>query len=406
MTTWFLLVLSRRPKEPFWSMTQSSPIVKSIASRLREAIHTGRFPVGTAVPAERDLAAEFRVSRTAVRQALEQLASELVLEVKPRCRPVVSSFSELIRSQDRTDVGVWLWPNTTACASSQLLAGIQSVFTHEHDHRLVIGSANGDGWEAMWESEERFLRSIASDPKMAGAILWYLGGAHHRRELDRARDAGIHLVFVDRYPDPNYSADYVGTDNVGSAELVVRHLIDAGHRKIACLSNLDGASSVLERIEGWRVALAREGIIPEPSWLEKLDEVGTDREQITGPLRRLLEDPNPPTAIFCINDLVALTAYDILESWGIDIPGDLSLAGFDGVMAWLPNRGNLTTAVQDFRRMGEVSARLVLDRISGKAHRPHRHTMLSAPLLVSESSGPAPRLNHPLPSPHSEAITS
>ncbi len=385
-------------------MSRTSPLVNAISGKIREAIISGRFPAGSTMPAERDLADEFGVSRTAIRSAIECLVQEKLLESMPRCRPVVTGPMAWRQSAERKDVGVWLWPNSTGFAASHLLSGIQSIFSHESNARLIIGSATGDDWDSMWDSEAKFLRSIAEDPNISGAILWYIDGVGHRNELERVRQAGVQLVFVDRYLDPNYPADYVGTDNTGSAEIAVNHLIELGHTRIAMIRNLDSASSVLERVDGWRAALSRAGITYDADLLERLDESGSDREQVAGPLKRLLALPSPPTAIFCVNDLVGLTAYDLLESWGIDIPGQLSLVGFDGLMSWLPGKGHLTTAVQDFRRIGEISARLVLDRVFGRAPRPHRHTMLAAPLLALDSSGPVPQTNARISAPLAGAI--
>lgn len=376
-------------------MTPITPLETSTARRLQDLIADGTYAVGSALPAERELAAQLGVSRGVVRRGIELLASEGWLQVRPRCRPVVADRGPRLRALSSTEpwhVAVWLWPSASEYAASQILTGLQRGLAERPDLKLVIGGATGDNWDQMVASERRFLQELVDDPTLAGVVMWYVGGETNRDVLTEVLNGPAPVVFVDRTAPEGLTADHVGTDNEGSAEMVVRHLIDLGHRRIGCICNLDHASTVEERVSGWRRALNDAGIEIEPDWLQRGEGLSQDvsfRELAEHALRPLLTGPEPVSAIFTVNDSLALSVYDLLRSWNVAIPESLSLAGFDGLLRWMPGGGHLTTAVQDFRRIGEVAARLVIERTQERAPGAAKHVLLPAPLSLHGSTSMA-----------------
>jgi LacI family transcriptional regulator len=122
-----------------------------------------------------------------------------------------------------------------------------------------------------------------------------------------------------------------------------------------------------------------------PDWIQR---VAVDEPSgVKGALDALLSLTQPPTAIFCINDHLGLQVYEELGFRGLRIPGDISLVGFDGLLRWLPGGGYLTTASQDFERMGQLAAELAIERIAGGKPNAYRHYLLDAPILNRSSSG-------------------
>src|SRR5579862_3728545 len=246
---------------------QGSPLVTAVAAKLADMIRSQTFPDGKGLPSERRLSMDLEVSRGVVRAAIKELAELGLVESKPRCRPVV----RVSRSRPvvgRRHIGIWLWPNTADYAAASILKGIQRSHLGS-DVRLVIGHAAGRDWESRWESEARFLRTLAEDPEEAGAIVWYLGGERNLADLRRVRDAGVPIVFIDRLPPKAFVADYVGTNNQWAAETGVRHLIELGHRRVALVTNLDQVSSVFQREQGYRAALDAAGIRFDPCLVQR-----------------------------------------------------------------------------------------------------------------------------------------
>lgn len=366
-----------------------SPLVAGIAATLATRIHRGDFPSGRALPSERSLAVEFGVSRLVIRASLKELERRGLLECKERCRPVVcaTSVPEVTLDRAQRAVSIWLWPHAADFGASLILKGIQSVQA-DPNLRLVIASAIGSDWDSILESEAKFLYEIAQDPHLVGGVVWYLGGDRNLPALQAVRDAGKQLVFVDRRPRMADRFDYVGTDNKNAAEEAVKHLIALGHRRIACLTNRDPASSVQERVEGYRSALASAGLPFRSDYLVPV--MRDDDGAVSAGVDRLMALDEPPTAIFGINDVIALQVHEDLAQRGYRIPADLSVVGFDGLLRWVPGGGHLTTARQNFERIGQLAMEILIESLEQGSGAPSRHLMLEAPLALQGSSGPAP----------------
>ncbi len=364
-----------------------SPLIASITAQLVSRIHKGIFANGQTLPSERELSADFGASRGVIRAAIQDLAAKGLIDVKPRCRPtVVSSPARRSPSPSgKSNIAIWLWPNTADYAAASILKGIQSADMGPDINLVVANAATGD-WDTIFESEARFLRSVAEDPQVAAAIIWYLGGERNLPALRDAREAQVPIVFVDRLPPGTFDGDFVGTHNEGAAQRAVQHLIDLGHRKIALISNIEQVSSVLGRETGYIRALRHAGIPINPDYI--LRDLVDGPEGVETALDLCLGMAEPPTAIFGVNDHIALQVCDALRDRKISIPHHMSVIGFDGLLRWVPGGGYLTTSLQDFERIGRSAAELANHRICTGAPTAYRHILLDAPLLDRGSTAP------------------
>lgn len=366
-----------------------SPSVIVVANTLRERVLSGEYRDQGWLPTERELADEFGVSRTIIRRAIEELERQNLVVRSPRCRPVVkrNSVPPSATETRRLTLGLWLWPSATFPGASAILRGIYRTLDANR-YRLVIESPVDTDWRAVVHSEAQFLERITRDRDVAGAILWYLGGEANLPALQSVRSAGIPLVFLDRRPPEGFPADYVGVDNRYAAMQIVHHLISKGHRYIAHITNVDNASTVHERLQGYRDALAEAGIPFRPELV--LTETGSPeagyRNVHEALAAQLMELPGPPTAVFCVNDVLALQLIDALRARGVHVPEDIAVAGFDGLERWLPGSPFLTTANQPFERIGEWAAQLLLQRVEQGDKGTYQHVLLEAPLSIHAST--------------------
>lgn len=372
-----------------------SPLVSAVVDKLTEMIEARQIPIGKGLPSERQLSQDLAVSRGVVRAAIRELCDRGLVQAKPRCRPVVSPERKRPPSSKK-HVGIWLWPSTGDYLAASILKGIQNAGL-DHDVRLIVAHASGDTWESRFESEARFLRSLAHDPGEVGAIVWYLGHERNLPALRELKAAGVPAVFIDRLPPQEISADHVGTSNESAARAGVRHLLELGHRRIGMITNIDRASSVQGREAGYRAALSR-AFVPIDEQLIFRDAVD-EPEGVEAALSHFFGLPNPPTAIFCINDQLALQAYDALQKRGVKIPQDISVLGFDGVLRWVPGGGHLTTLAQDFERIGKLAVELVTERMAYGPPDAYRHVLLDAPLHFGGSTAAPPGTSYS-PSPN------
>jgi DNA-binding LacI/PurR family transcriptional regulator len=366
-------------------LAEGSPLVSGAAQALAHRIRSGDLLPGRGLPSERKLSEELSVSRVVVRAAIQELERQGLVACKPRCRPIVCNprqLASVTKEKSTRYIAVWLWPSAGDFCAASILRGVQGVAL-PNNVKLVVANAVGDDIATRLDSEAKFLRGLAEDGEAAGAIVWYLGGATNEPALQKAAEAGVPMVFLDRLPPSSVQADFVGTDNSGAARRAVEHLISLGHRRIALLSNADKVSSVLAREAGYRRALneARIDFKPEHAFEVQTDEI----ESVADAIDRMLSLPEPPTAVFGINDHVALQAHEALTSRGVSIPDQMSVLGFDGLLRWVPGGGYLSSAWQDFERIGQTATELIIERMDSHSNS-FKHILFDAPVRSSAST--------------------
>lgn len=119
----------------------------------------------------------------------------------------------------------------------------------------------------------------------------------------------------------------VDCDNLAGARLAVEHLHSLGHRRIGHLSGSPQSLAAADRMRGYCQSLDSFSIAPNPAWVCEITHPGGDPQ----PLLDMMEQPNPPTALFAWSDDVAVWAMrQLREKQGLRIPDDVSIIGFDG----------------------------------------------------------------------------
>ncbi len=202
--------------------------------------------------------------------------------------------------------------------------------------------------------------------------------------LELLRNLHIPTVMIDRRL-PGLDVDTIITDNQLGGYFATRHLLDLGHRRIACIT---GPSSSItpsaDRMPGYRQALEEMGI----PFHEELVCLG-DFHARTGMeiTEQLLKLPSPPTAIFACNDLMALGALRAVNKAGLRVPEDLSIVGFDNIDLTNYTNPPLTTISQEQSHLGVMATKTLVDRITDKSL-PYLKSVVPTRLIVRESSAP------------------
>lgn len=206
-------------------------------------------------------------------------------------------------------------------------------------------------------------------------------------ELERRR---IPFVLVDS--DPQENVPSVDVDDQGGARAVVAHLLELGHRRLAVLSIDPGPEKAVQgymgplarRMAGIAEALAEVGMSMSDVALAEVPATRTDGFRAA----KALMGDRAVTAVVALSDVLAFGAVDALHEMGIDVPGQVSVTGFDDLTesAWL--RPRLTTVRQAITTKGRTAADFLISAIRGEDQHPHQ--LLSTSLIVRESSGPPP----------------
>jgi len=182
---------------------------------------------------------------------------------------------------------------------------------------------------------------------------------------------------------PGAAAPSVDVDNVASARLAVDHLLELGHRRIACITNAALTyTAAADRLAGYREALATAGLAAAP----ELVEAGAfDAESGHRAMTRILERARPD-AVFVASDVVALGAIGALREAGLRVPDDVSVVGFDDVPLAAYFDPPLTSIRVPAYDLGLAAGHALLDRIQG--HEVPLRTLLPTVLVARSSAIP------------------
>jgi DNA-binding LacI/PurR family transcriptional regulator len=176
--------------------------------------------------------------------------------------------------------------------------------------------------------------------------------------------------------------DSVTNDDRRGAEMVVDHLVELGHRAIVHIDGGYGAGARPRRASYERV-MRHHGLESE---IRSVRGGFTEEGGGTG-MRSLLAEGTRPTAVFVANDLAAIGALEVLDAEGLDVPGDISVVGYDNTALAASHRMGLTTVDQPRHDMGRMAAGLILEKI-GQGRTTARHVVLAPKLIARESTGP------------------
>jgi DNA-binding LacI/PurR family transcriptional regulator len=361
-------------------MTDSSPQYIQIADHLRDQIQSGQILVGQKIPNEMEIASQYGVSRGTVRQALDLLVKEGLLERFPGKGTFVIEQTE---EDCAKRIGV-IVPFLRDDLSARFLRGMESIL-REHQYSLIYSSSEGD---VNLECEQ--VRRLLQD-QVCGLIVMPVSASNEAMLLCQVLPPGMHIVLLDREL-PGYQASIVSADNRGGAKQAVNHLLELGHRRIACISHKGKVSSVNERVRGYEETMRAAGLMPLAAipleWHGPSDEglpTPFTPEELK-PLISLLESPQSPTAMFCVNDFTTFGVMQCLLDRGIKIPEDISLVGFDDIplASFMPVP--LTTVAQPKQEIGRRAVQVLLKMIEEDRIIPER-IRLPTSLVIRSSTG-------------------
>jgi DNA-binding LacI/PurR family transcriptional regulator len=210
---------------------------------------------------------------------------------------------------------------------------------------MLSAAASGDSLD----DAVRLLLSYQPD------VVIVLAATLSSKTAEACRQAGTPVLFFNRRP-LNVDAFGVTCDNIGGGRIVADHLIKRGHRRLAFVAGRPDASTTVDRWEGYRRGCLEHGL-DEPACV---DAGAFAYEQGYEAASRLLDDGNRPDGVFCANDILAIGFMDAARrEFGLDIPGDLSVVGFDDIaMARWPSHA-LTTVRQPVSKMIDVTIELI-----------------------------------------------
>ena len=228
---------------------------------------------------------------------------------------------------------------------------------------------------------ELFYVDVLSKKQVDGII--FVAAGDQADSLDFLLRRNMPLVMIDRNV-PNVEVDAVLTDNQLGGFLATRHLLDLGHTRIACIAGPSSITPSAERIIGYRKALEETGISYDENLIIRGDYHAQSGMDIT---HSILKMTPRPTAIFALNDLMALGALRAAAEAGYSVPQDLAVVGYDDLEIAHFTNPPLTTIAQPKKEIGAQAVNLLVDRMSRKTRPPSR-LVLAPELIIRRSTQP------------------
>ena len=195
---------------------------------------------------------------------------------------------------------------------------------------------------------------------------------------------GIPMVLFYRDPGP-MRVDTFRYDNRLAGWMATRHLIELGHRRIACIGPAFALTPSYQRVEGYRQALRESGLRAPETLLLAGDNLMSGGMEAT---RKLIQSGQEFTAIFASNDAMAIGALSAMREAGRCVPRDVSVIGFDDIAYATFCDPPLTTIANPKQELGAMAVRYLLERIEEDFTGEPRDVQLELKLVVRQSTAP------------------
>jgi DNA-binding LacI/PurR family transcriptional regulator len=288
-------------------------------------------------------------------------------------------------------------PNLSARSLRAARSGVIALALPELDvpyfaelARHIVTAAEQRGWTVLIDQtegsrdRERVVAAGIRRELIDGLIFSPL--ALTRADLTQRSDSTPLVLLGELIIGENLIADHVMVDNVAAARQATGHLVRLGRRRIAAIGTQAVPSGVTARLRlrGYREALDAAGFVVDPSLLRPA--AAYHRADGAAAMAALLDLPQPPDAVFCFNDLLALGALRTLLGRGIRVPDDVALVGFDDIEDGRYATPSLTTVRPDKEQIARLAVELLADRLAGDRQTPPRELVAAHRLEIREST--------------------
>jgi DNA-binding LacI/PurR family transcriptional regulator len=259
---------------------------------------------------------------------------------------------------------------------SDIMAGVNSALERTQ-YLPLLGVSQSVG------AVEVALIDAMVDRQMDGLIL--IGPRMLTADIIGIAERTPTVVIAQHRPDV-VAFDTVNNNDQLGAAVVVRHLAAAGYRNIAYLTQLlvdtEQAMVTTQREIGYRATMTELGL---GRYINVIAAEQTPRETQAA-ARHVLQSRNPPEAIFCWTDFIALEVLSVAHELGLSVPGDVAVVGYDNTSYCDLAQNALTSIDQSGQVLGLQAARLLIERIKGRETA--EHLVITPRLVARQSSGP------------------
>ncbi|QDT78229.1 Arabinose metabolism transcriptional repressor [Gimesia maris] len=366
------------------------PKHQRVLNSLLQDLGSGRFKEGEKLPTEMELANCFAVSRPTVTKAVQELVQMGLVYRKAGA----GTFVEISDANQRRIFGLIV----PELGDSEIFDPVCNQITkliQKQGHFVQWAGTNSkphhrETIEHVFATCRQLIDANVAGVFFAPFVTLNESLNPNHKIVNGFRKAGIPVVLLDRdielFPSRS-DFDLVGVDHLRAQARIARFLIETGHRRIAFWLWDNVANTIQLRIAGAQHSFFEAGIPFDRELIQTCDP--NDMQQIADLIQKL-----NPDAIMCANDIFAAKLLKTLDMISVNVPEDLSVAGYDDVQYATLLRVPLSTLSQPCEKIGEVAVQLMNDRVNNP-DLPAREVTLTPTLKIRESTSdrrPAERI--------------
>jgi len=350
------------------------PIFRDIEQHFADLIIRNEFSVGSRLPSINEVAASMTVNKRTVLQAYQCLAGRGLVEVRSGRGTFVTDSSENGRI---TALGLagWMEEALHGRVSNHYRHGAYIGIRAEADERNLV---------CHWIKTSTNMLKECRRKEVSGCILASADASSRLLLEDMERE---HLKTVTIGGCEGQSVPFVHGDDSQGMRLLMEHLFDLGHRRIALFNNGLSNYSAQRRFAAYHREMARMNLDIHPSWICNDLLLDNTPDAIKRLLNIWFNASRPPTAIIAAGDYMPLALLQALHSSGIRVPEEVSVCGHDdypGIQEFTAPA--LTTIRQPVEEIGRVAVRNLLAMLGGEKV---ENTILPVELIVRASTAEA-----------------
>ena len=299
-------------------------------------------------------------TREKVEQAMESLGY----------RPNILARS--LRSGETKTIGL-LVPDASNPYFAEIARQIEDL-GYRQGYSVILGNSDDNP-----DKQKNYINTFIAK-KVDGVILISTGSK--ASEFKPLTDNNIPIVLADR--DVSLSlTDVVLLDNEKAGYEATKYLLELGHECIACITGKNELAPSMLRVKGYKKALKEFGIPFQNGLIEMGDFRFKGGEMA---MEKLLQRSCSPTAVFALNDMMAVGAMKAIMKAGLSIPDDISVIGFDNIQFASAVKPSLTTMAQPHNELSNKTVEMLIRRMSGENTGENQREILSAGLVIREST--------------------
>jgi GntR family transcriptional regulator of arabinose operon len=352
---------------------------KKLANDLRQEIKSGKYPQGSKIPSENELAREFNISRHTVLKALAILVDEGFICPKQGKGTFVSEFASSLKKQ----IAVIVYHSDNPYYS-KILRGIEDFF-NTHGISCILCNSEGNP-----DKENEYINRLRNS--VDGFIISPVeSGGNYTTGLASLSDSFAPLVLVTHIQDSRGDKlPYVIPDNSSGGFLATKHLIECGYEEIKFIAPAPRfyMETIQERFRGFRFALASAGIPYSDNLvieMEETDPINGYEEDGYKLAKRIMKDKKGSCGFFVSGDLAAIGFLKGLRKLKANVPDEIGICGFNDIDLAGQYGIELTTIKQNMYGMGSIAAEFLFERINDNSA-PVKHMLVPVELKMRKTT--------------------